>query len=167
LGKRALAEGGTVEEIRIIPAEKADIPLMAESRLSMFAEMFPEEDFSAIEREFLDAALRYYAEKLISPDELSLVAKLGDRAIGCGTIMFQQRPPSVKNLKNLFGYILNIYVRPEFRRHGAATRIMEALMREARVRGVKRIGLHASRAGANVYRKLGFSAKESYMEAEV
>lgn len=159
--------GETVEEIRIIPAAKADIPLMAESRLAMFADMFPEEDLSGIRQEFLDAANRYYTEKLGSPDELSLVAKLGSEAIGCGTIMFQKRPPSIKNIRNLYGYILNIYVRPEFRRRGAATRIMQALMSEAKNRGVKRIGLHASRAGADVYRKLGFSPKESYMEAEV
>ncbi len=159
--------GETAEEIRIVPAAKADIPLMAESRLAMFADMFPEEDMSGIRQEFLDAATRYYAEKLGSPDEHSLIAKLGDQAIGCGTIMFQKRAPSIKNMKNLYGYILNIYVRPEFRGRGAATGIMQALMSEAKGRGVKRIGLHASRAGANVYRKLGFASKESYMEAEI
>jgi ribosomal protein S18 acetylase RimI-like enzyme len=58
-------------------------------------------------------------------------------------------------------------VRPEFRKRGVATTIMRALEEEAKARGVKRIGLHASAAGAGVYEKLGFSKQENYREAEI
>jgi ribosomal protein S18 acetylase RimI-like enzyme len=156
-----------MDSIVIDPAGESDIPLLAEYRFLMFAEMFQETDHSGVKAEFVEAARRYYAEKIGGGDEVSLVAKAGGEPVGCGTIMFQKRPPSMKSLDNLFGYILNIYVRPEYRKRGIATAIMKDLEAEAKKRGARRIGLHASRAGANVYKKLGYEMKESYMETDV
>jgi ribosomal protein S18 acetylase RimI-like enzyme len=156
-----------MEDIRIVTARESDAHLMAEYRFAMFVDMYPDTDFSGIKREFMDQALRYFACSLLSPDQLSVFAKAGDKTVGCGTIMFQQRPPSVKHMSNLYGYILNIYVHPDFRRHGVATRIMKVLAAEAESRGARRIGLHASDVGAGVYSKLGYVTKQSYMETDL
>jgi ribosomal protein S18 acetylase RimI-like enzyme len=98
---------------------------------------------------------------------VSLLCKAGGETIASGTIMFQLRPPSFNRPHNLFGYILNIYVRPEWRRRGAATAVMRALHEEARRRGAVRVGLHASSAGAAVYAGLGYVNKPGYMETDL
>jgi ribosomal protein S18 acetylase RimI-like enzyme len=156
-----------MNEFEIVPASPSDIPLLADYRFAMFVDMNPESDLSGIKGDFLAAARRYYEERLAGADELSLVARRGGEPVGCGTIMFQLRPPHAKHLRNLFGYILNVYVRPEFRKRGVASAIMRALHEEARRRGARRVGLHASAAGAPVYRRLGYVCKESYMEVEL
>ncbi len=137
-----------MSEFEIVRARPSDVPLLAEFRYAMFVEMFPEKDLSGIREEFLEAVRGYYREKLGTDGEVSLLAKDGSQTIASGSIMFQLRPPGVKRLRNLHGYILNIYVRPEWRRRGAATAVMRALHEEAKKRGVERVGLHASAAGA-------------------
>ncbi|MBN2352909.1 MAG: GNAT family N-acetyltransferase [Spirochaetales bacterium] len=156
-----------MNEFEIVPAAPADIPVLAEYRFAMFSEMYPEKDLSGVREEFIKAAVGYYREKLGTDGEVSLVAKCGGETIASGTIMFQLRPPGVNRLRNLFGYILNMYVRPEWRRKGAATAVMQALHDEARKRGAVRVGLHASSAGAAVYAGLGYVNKESYMETDL
>jgi ribosomal protein S18 acetylase RimI-like enzyme len=156
-----------LDQVIIEQATEADIPFLAEYRHAMFVEMFPETDWSAGKAEFLASAERYYSGKMDGRDEVSLVARQGKTAVGCGTIMFQARPPHVKNHTSIFGYILNIYVTPNYRNQGVASLLMRALEAEAARRGVKRIGLHASAAGAPVYSKLGYVTKPSYMEHEI
>jgi GNAT superfamily N-acetyltransferase len=153
-----------VENVHIAPAGRADIPLLAECRYRMFADMFANDDYSGVKERFVAAVADYYAARFGKSDELSLVARMDGEPVGCGSIIFEARPPHVKSFSVLFGYILNVYVRPEFRRKGVATKIMQALHKEAKARGVKKIGLHASQAGAAVYAKLGYAVKESYME---
>lgn len=154
-----------METVSIVRACRKDIPLLAEYRYNMFADMAPQEDLSGIHDTFVASVERFYAERLDNPDELTLFAWENGSAIGCGSIIFEARPPNVKNSATLAGYILNIYVRPDYRRKGVATAIMRALEAEARKRGVKKIGLHASKTGAHVYLRLGYCPKENYMES--
>ncbi len=156
-----------METIRIAPARTQDIPLLAEYRYSMFADMFPEEDFSAIRGKFTADVEAYYLRRMENRDELNLFAWVDGEPAGCGSIIFEGRPPNIKHTSTLFGYILNISVRPEYRRRGIATSIMRALEAEAKKRGVKKIGLHASKAGARLYGGIGYFPKESYMESDL
>ena len=65
------------------------------------------------------------------------------------------------------GYILNIYVEREYRRKGISKSIMAELHDEARKRGTRKIGLHASRLGYPVYRSMGYTANKTYLEYEL
>jgi ribosomal protein S18 acetylase RimI-like enzyme len=154
-------------EITIVKAGKEDIPFLAEYRYRMFCEMDEAVDYSQKKERFCAAARQYYADYLDAPDEASYCAHCGSETIACGTIVFQRRPPHLKHKVGTTAYILNIYVRPDFRKQGLATRIMEALREEARARGVKKIGLHASRFGLPLYKKLGYVVKENYLELEL
>ena len=88
-------------------------------------------------------------------------------AVGCGTILFEERPPSPRHKKNLHAYILNIYIDAEHRSKGIAKKIMELLHEYARSKNVRRIGLHASRFGCGLYKKMGYKTNESYLELEL
>jgi ribosomal protein S18 acetylase RimI-like enzyme len=153
--------------VEIMKAKKEDIPIMSEYRYLMFAEMFPDDDFSNRKEKFVQDTKDYYQRHLNDRGQLSVCARSGGEIIGCGTILFQERPPSLKHPVNLTGYILNIYVKADYRRMKVATKVMKALHDEASRQGVHRIGLHASTAGAHVYTKLGYNKKESYLELDL
>ncbi len=56
------------------------------------------------------------------------------------------------------GYVLNVFVEPEYRGRGLARALMELCVTEARSRGIRVVALHASDAGRPLYEKLGFYA---------
>lgn len=55
------------------------------------------------------------------------------------------------------GYILNVFVEPEYRGQGLAKMLTEQCMKEARRRGIGVVALHASKKGQPVYERLGFT----------
>jgi ribosomal protein S18 acetylase RimI-like enzyme len=152
--------------ITISPAARGDIPFLAECRYGMFQAMHPEKEYGEIRQQFVEAACAYFRDHFDDPLMASLCARATAGPVGCGIILFQKRPPHIMNFDNLFGYILNVFVVPEFRREGIATRIMRELQAEAARRGVRRIGLNASEEGMCVYRGLGYAVKGNYMETE-
>ena len=53
-------------------------------------------------------------------------------------------------------YVLSVYTRPEFRRKGLASMIVEEAMGWAKRHGYYKIVLHASKTGRKVYSQLGW-----------
>ena len=61
------------------------------------------------------------------------------------------------------GYVLNVFVEPEYRKRGLAQALMSECMDEARRRGVRVVALHASQKGQPVYEKLGFTTSNEML----
>jgi len=148
-------------------ALRGDIATLAEFRVAMFKDMFPDEDWHAKAKDLTEASIDYYERRIESTDEYACIARIEGKSVGSGSIMFQERAPHFLRLRNLCGYILSIYVLPDHRGRGIASGIVETLLAEARRRGAFRVGLHASKAGRGVYERMGFAAKESYLEMEL
>jgi GNAT superfamily N-acetyltransferase len=53
-------------------------------------------------------------------------------------------------------FVLNVYVKPEFRRRGIARDIMKTLLEWCREQGFDSVSLHASIEGRPLYEELGF-----------
>lgn len=70
----------------------------------------------------------------------------------------------IDNLKGLEAYILNMYTIPQYRGKGLARKLLENCIEECKKIGVKRIWLHASDDGTPLYKKMGFTFKNSEME---
>jgi GNAT superfamily N-acetyltransferase len=66
----------------------------------------------------------------------------------------------------LRGYLLNVYVEPEYRKRGLAHQLVERCMAEARRRGIRVVALHSSQAGRPIYERFGFHATNEMMYAE-
>jgi len=64
------------------------------------------------------------------------------------------------------GYLLNVYVGPEYRKRGLAHELVERCMAEARRRGIRVVTLHSSPAGRPIYERLGFHATNEMMYTE-
>ena len=59
---------------------------------------------------------------------------------------------------------MNVYVENEHRRQGLARKMMEALLEEAKSRGATSVTLDATESGKPLYKALGFSGSDEYME---
>src|SRR5579871_5228576 len=53
--------------------------------------------------------------------------------------------------------VVNVYVQPDYRRHGLARRLMAAVLDWCREQGIERVALHASHMGRPLYESLGFT----------
>jgi GNAT superfamily N-acetyltransferase len=54
------------------------------------------------------------------------------------------------------GYVMSVYTRPSYRRHGVASRLLRLLLEEARARGLGRLSLHPTADGLPLYLRFGF-----------
>jgi ribosomal protein S18 acetylase RimI-like enzyme len=66
----------------------------------------------------------------------------------------------------LRGYLLNVYVEPEYRKRGLAHELVERCMGEARRRGIRVVTLHSSQAGRPIYERFGCHATNEMMHTE-
>lgn len=60
-------------------------------------------------------------------------------------------------------YLGNMYVKPEFRRRGIASALLDRAVSEAKSLGCERILLHSSEEGRRIYEKCGFEPSETAM----
>jgi GNAT superfamily N-acetyltransferase len=80
----------------------------------------------------------------------------GGRVVACGTGIIDTRLPGPRTPQGQHGFISSMATDPDWRRQGLAQAIVEVLLDWFVTRGVDRVNLHASDAGAGVYRRLGF-----------
>ncbi|UCG35938.1 MAG: GNAT family N-acetyltransferase [Candidatus Bathyarchaeota archaeon] len=109
--------------------------------------------------EFLRKSLRQYFYKAItSNDFVAWVAEHNEGIIGTGGMVVWQRPSNYGGLESgKLGYLLNFYTIPEARRKGICTRLLNELIKEARLTGLRYLHLNATKDGIRMYRKAGFA----------
>ena len=98
------------------------------------------------------------ANRLDDSADMSRVAaqSRADRFAGAGGVSYYRVMPTFHNPSGRCAYIMNMYVRPDYRRRGIATAILDLLVTDARERGAGRIALEATEAGRPLYEKYGF-----------
>lgn len=128
--------------------------LLAANRLA------PDTDMSEVEAQ----SRRYYREALADGSHAALLATDGGQFVGAGGVSYYRVMPTYHNPTGKKAYIMNMYVRPAYRRKGIATRILDLLVEDAKRRGVRQIALEATAAGRPLYEKYGFVPMDSEME---
>lgn len=79
----------------------------------------------------------------------------GEVAAGLG-MWLMDWPPHLIGTGPPRANILNVYTRPESRRHGLAKLLLDRAIEWCRANGVGTLSLHASAAGRRVYESAGF-----------
>jgi GNAT superfamily N-acetyltransferase len=98
-----------------------------------------------------------FIDELVARDgAMFFVAESGDRLIGMGGV-YKLRNHRSEIYGQASAYITSIYVAPEHRRQGIATRITQAAVDWAREHGCVVVRLRASDSGRRVYEALGFT----------
>lgn len=136
-----------------------DLPILVETRMEVLREVYaltPEADMTELERESAD----YYAKSLADGNHIGYFVFLDDEFVGTGGVSFYRVMPTCDNPTGEKAYIMNMYIRKEFRRKGIASEVMETLLNDVHERGITHIGLEASEMGRGMYRKFGFAPSE-------
>ena len=133
-----------------------DIDFLIDYRVRFLNELYnhPEDD----EIEILKKALRkYFSEAIPSNDFIAWLAEYNGKIVGTSGMVLWQIPARYGGLESgKLGYILNLYTIPEARRKGICTRLLNKLIKEAKLLGLTYLHLHASEDGIDIYRKTGF-----------
>jgi GNAT superfamily N-acetyltransferase len=80
-----------------------------------------------------------------------------------GLLLLDWPPHPLDPAGEIRGYLLNVFVEPEYRRRGLASQLLKLCMNEARRRSILIVTLHASEAGRPVYEQLGFRPTNEMM----
>lgn len=110
----------------------------------------------APDRRLLVANRQYYRKHIADGTHFALAASVDGEDAGCGSICFTDELPSPDNPSGHCAYLMNIYVRAQFRNHGVAHAIVSALIAEAKNQSCGKIYLETTRNGRPVYESLGF-----------
>jgi ribosomal protein S18 acetylase RimI-like enzyme len=117
-------------------------------------------DMSGVERQ----SREYYAKALADGTHTAYLAFDGDEFVGAGGVSYYRVMPTYHNPTGWKAYIMNMYVRPDYRRRGVATHMLDLLVADARSRGIDCITLEATDMGRPLYEKYGFAPMKHEME---
>ena len=137
-------------------ATAGDLDLLVETRLEVLSAVFGlsgHTDMEAVKAE----SRRYYSENIASGGHVACLVFDGEDFAGCGGICLYRTMPMEYDPQALNGYIMNMYTRPQYRRRGIATRVLEILIGQAHRKGVRKITLETTDAARSLYRKAGFT----------
>lgn len=149
--------------IRIRKAEPEDLELLLQWRMEVLREVFAIPQDQPVD-DLREENRRYYQESLESGGHIACFACLDDAIIGCGGICLYQEMPSPDNLTGKCAYLMNIYIRSQFRRQKAGEAVIDWLVAQAAKQGITKIYLETSEAGRRLYQKRGFVPMEDMMK---
>jgi GNAT superfamily N-acetyltransferase len=78
------------------------------------------------------------------------------RILAGGGVVITTMPTHPRDPQPRRATILNMYTYPQYRRHGLARQLMEAMLDWCRSEGFASVSLHASDDGKHLYEMLGF-----------
>lgn len=104
----------------------------------------------------LESNRNFYLRNIPDGSHLAFVASMDGEDVGCGAICFSEELPSPDNPSGKCGYLMNIYVRKNFRMHGVGHDIVKKLVEEAKKHHCDKIYLETTPEGRPVYESLGF-----------
>ena len=98
---------------------------------------------------------------------LGWITSEGDRAVAsAGLMILDWAPHPLDPVGEYRGYLLNVFVDPEYRKRGLARALVELCLAEAHRRGIRVVALHSSKAGRPIYDSLGFEASNEMFYVE-
>lgn len=141
---------------KLRPIGLADIDLVCRHRDNMFREAGrAASDLAAMAEPFR----AWLAPRLSDGRYFGFIALAGDTPIGGVGLMEIDWPPHPAHPHDdRRGYVLNLFVDPQWRGRGAARALMEASHHEFARRNLSYLVLHATKAGRTLYEKLGWAS---------
>jgi GNAT superfamily N-acetyltransferase len=136
-------------------ATPADAPLIAAHRRAMFADM------GAAAPRTLDAMTRSFepwvARKITESKYIGWITEdEGLPVAGAGLLVLDWPPHPFDPAGEHRGYLLNVFVEPDYRKRGLAHALVARCLAEAVRLNLRVVALHSSDAGRRIYEALGF-----------
>ena len=125
-------------------ASLSDLEILVSTRVNVLRSA-NQLDLSVDMKEVEKSSRLYYQEALASDNHTAfLVYNADDNVIGAGAVSYYQVMPTYHNPSGKKAYIMNMYVAPEHRRKGIATKLLDLLIADSKIRGIDLIMLVAS-----------------------
>lgn len=113
------------------------------------------------------ATRAFFAESLASGSSVTALAEARGELIAACVMIFDRHLPRLRQPTGLSPYIMNMYVRPEYRRMKIATKLLHMLIVRARRAGAHVITLHYWPRRSALYEKVGFKMRQREMLLEL
>lgn len=121
--------------------------------------------FGLIPSKRLLAANRlYYRSHIADGTHIAVVAEANDAEAGCGAICLTEELPSPDNPSGRCAYLMNIYVRKEYRGQGIGRSIVRWLVEKAKESGCDKIYLETTESARPLYIGTGFKELPGIMK---
>ena len=150
-------------DLRYQKATLEDLEFLVQSRVEVLRaanELSADTDMSEVE----GTSREYYSHALADGTHTAYLVYNGDEFVGAGGVSYYQVMPTYHGPSGWKAYIMNMYVKPEYRRQGIALKTLDLLVQDAKEKGVDAITLEATRMGRPLYETYGFAAMENEME---
>jgi GNAT superfamily N-acetyltransferase len=144
-----------METIIFKRADESDIPAMIRLRIEFFEEHFGKQE-AATEQTLREQLDIYFRKALKNNSYVSWFAEIDKQPVGIGGMVIRERAGNFKNPEGKDAYIMSMFTRPEHRRKGISTGILNRLVNSGREMGIRFFELHATPEGEQVYLKNGF-----------
>jgi GNAT superfamily N-acetyltransferase len=132
-----------------------EVSILVEKRILFALELSGQQNEEAILL-LRNQMTQYFSKATIENSCISFIAKCDGMVAGIGSCHFREMPGNFKNPSGKWGYIMNMYTVPEFRRRGICKGILNSLVEEGKKYGITAFDLHATKEGERVYVKEGF-----------
>jgi len=144
-----------MNHLSIHRATASDIDTLVKNRILFALELagpHPEASIAALRQQLTE----YFTVATADQTCLSMIATIDAQVAGIGSLHVRNQPASFRNITGKWGYLMNIYTVPEFRKRGVCKSIVNALVAAGTAAGVTAFELHATPAGEGAYRQCGF-----------
>lgn len=135
-------------------ATPEDAPIIARHRHHMFVDA-GRADNSALRR-VTDLFESWVGPMMREGKYMGWFALLDGQIVGGAGFMVMDWPPHPLDPEPRRGYLLNVYVEPEYRRKRIASNLIELALAEARRRKIRVVSLHATEESRRMYESSGF-----------
>ena len=137
-------------------AGKEDVSILVDNRIKFALELSgPKEE--EIINTLRSNMTNYFLKATENNSCISFIAECDGEVAGIGSIHLREVPGNFKNLSGKWGYIMNMYTIPKYRRKGICTGILNALVDAGKKLGIMAFELHATEDGEHVYKLNGFN----------
>lgn len=119
-------------------------------------EMRRERDGSFPEEPLREATLDFYRRTLAGGSHAAFLCERDGEAVGAAGLSFYEMPPTAGLLNGRMARFMNMYIRPAWRKQGAARGLLAFAVAWAAERGCSKVVLHSSPMGRGLYEHFGF-----------
>lgn len=111
----------------------------------------------------LEQYCRQYFDRMLDSDSMSTyLAYEKQNLVGCASVCYYECMPTYDHPCGKYAYLMNLYVRKQYRQKGIATALLQQLLSESCKRASK-ITLETTEMGRHLYEKMGFVSMEQEM----
>ena len=144
-----------LENIKFRKLNKEDNEIFIDLRMAYILETF--DKISESEIDLLKINLnKYFSKHIEENDFIGIIGEYNNKIITAAYLIINDFPPNPNRKNGKAGTLLNVYTFSEYRRRGAARKLMEKVIAEAKRTGLNSIELKATNDGYNLYKSIGF-----------